>query len=62
MAKDPKKDNPPAIQGGGHKDAKGSYAAKHTNLGVGTSRSSGYTGKHVKDADVEDLDEKRKKK
>lgn len=43
---DPKKDNPPAIQGGGDKTSKGKYNAKHTNLDVGTSTKKDYTGKH----------------
>ncbi len=43
---DPKK-NPPAIQGGGFKDEKGNYHAKHTNLDVGVASRSGHKPKHA---------------
>lgn len=48
MAKDPKKENPPAILGGGEKDEKGNYHAKHTNLNVGTAKDIGHKPKHAK--------------
>lgn len=61
MPKDPKKDNPPAMQGAGHKDEKGNYHGRHTAIGVGSSESIGYQGKHVKDADVVDIKTGKKK-
>lgn len=48
MSKDPKKENPPAIQGGGFKDTKGNYQPKHTNLYVGIAKDVGHEPKHSK--------------
>lgn len=57
---DPKKENPPAIQGGGFKDEKGNYHAKHTNLEVGSSTNIGHKAKHAKGT-VVDIKTKKKK-
>lgn len=61
MPKNPRKDNPDAIQGAGHKDEKGNYHGKHHSMKLIASQNTGYEGKHQKDADIVDIKTGKKK-